>query len=105
LRAWIDGTQVYNGTGLVTCNGGQQYGDCSGIGAILLTNYHNTAEVTRLNGQTLYDNLIVSRTQIGVPGGADPGASPGAPSNLTISLLSVLFAGTALVVFTQRARG
>jgi hypothetical protein len=104
LRAWIDGTQIYNGTGLVTCNSGQQFGDCSGIGAILLTNYHNVAEVTRLNGQTLYDNLIVSRAQIGVPGGVSPGVSPGPPSNLTISLVPVFFVGGAIVVFARKAR-
>jgi hypothetical protein len=105
LRAWIDGTQIYNGTGLVTCNAGQQFGDCSGIGAILLTNYHNTAEVTRLNGQTLYDNLIVSRAQIGVPRGAGGGTAPTTPANELISLVPGVLAAAALVVLTGRRSG
>jgi hypothetical protein len=105
LRAWIDGTQIYEYTGALTCNSGQQYGNCSGIGAILISDYHNNQEVTNLNGQTLYDNLVISRAgPIGVPGGGGGPTPPAAPTNLRIIGLLGVGGLASMIWMIQRRR-
>lgn len=79
IEAWIDGTKIYSANDLETCTA-TSYGDCSGLGAIILVAYHNDADVTRWNGQQVIDNLIISRSYIGPPAGSSTALSP--PQNL-----------------------
>jgi hypothetical protein len=81
VEVWIDGTKVYSITGLATCGGG--LGDCSGVGAINVDAYHNGLDRTKWNGQQVIDNLIVSRSYIGLPrGGSQPPAPAPAPTGV-----------------------
>jgi hypothetical protein len=85
IEAWIDGTKIYSGNDLETCTASPPYGDCSGVGAMILMAYHNAMDPTAWNGQQVIDNLIVSKSYIGPPGGAvTPPASPTAPTGLSV---------------------
>ena len=65
VEVWVDGSKVYSANDLITCGDG--LGDCSGIGAINVDAYHNSNDPTVWNGQQIIDNLIISRSYIGVP--------------------------------------
>lgn len=80
IEAWIDGTKIYSASDLETCRSASPYGDCSGLGAFILTAYHNSIDKTQWNGQQVIDNLVISTSYIGPPTGSDPN-QPGSSSN------------------------
>jgi hypothetical protein len=97
IEAWIDGIKIYSASDLETCTNSQPYGDCSGLGAFILVNYHNSQDSTVWKGQMVVDNLIISRAYIGVPNSASSSVviqppatptpitqAPAAPTALTV---------------------
>lgn len=82
VEVWVDGTKIYSASDLATCGTG--LGNCSGIGSIMLTAYHNALDTTAWNGQQIVDNLIVSRAYIGPPTGSSDSTPPATPTGLTI---------------------
>jgi hypothetical protein len=87
IEAWIDGKKIYTASDLETCTSSSPYGDCSGLGALILVAYHNSMDVTKWNGQQVIDNLIISRSYIGSPAGSSTvdATPPAAPTNLTVT--------------------
>lgn len=82
IEVWIDGTRIYSVNDLATCGSGGIASDCLGVGILSLLNYHNTNvdgtgtsscgrwDCTPWRGGTVIDNLIMSTSYIGPPGGA-----------------------------------
>ena len=66
VEGWVDGMKIYSANDLETCTN-TAYGDCSGLGALILMAYHNSSDPTSWNGQQVFDNLIISRAYIGPP--------------------------------------
>ena len=75
LELWVDGVKAYS-TNRVTCHNG-----CSDMGYIMILGWMNSADPQR--GYFEIDNVVLSRSYIGPPTGADPGQLQ-PPSNLHI---------------------
>lgn len=84
VEAWINGTKIYSASDLATCTNAGQYGDCSGLGALIITAYHNSMDTTAWNGQQVIDNLIISASYIGPPDGSTNPSLIAPPGNLHI---------------------
>jgi hypothetical protein len=90
IEAWIDGTKIYSELNLETCGSGL-IGTCDALGEFYLGAYHNQNDGPPANnpwnGQMVIDNLVISTSYIGPPGGQGGGGDitpPAAPTGLTV---------------------
>lgn len=79
-RMWVDGNLAYSFSNVRTCTS-----TCSaGMGYFFLTGYKGNGESG--GGSVQFDNIVMSTSPIGPPGGGVPGGTvPGAPAALILS--------------------
>jgi hypothetical protein len=68
LEFWVDGVKTYSSQ-RVTCHNG-----CSDMGYIMIMGWMNSAD--RMSGYYEIDNVVMSRSYIGPPRGADTSSTP-----------------------------
>lgn len=92
IEAWINGVKVYSDSDLETCGDyGPDEGDCYALHEIRLHGswynylYSDCADAEQSGSYRLIDNLVISKSYIGVPAsGVTDTVSPGSPKALVV---------------------
>lgn len=86
IEFWVNGIKVYSDSDLETCgNYGSNQGSCSSVAEIFFSNWFNPFGSDSPAGYTLVDNLMISKSYIGPPGGSVDNQPPNPPTALTLA--------------------